>query len=385
MENSLIHQDLDLPLHYDNTVRDCLLEQVRVLEPLKTQEYAVMNDATSCKRLEIVDRMKRDESLRIYTPLLNDIQIALMQPKTVNLVRIYMCVLHRICCRGRRTVDSDTTLRYIMHVYFNPTIEPEWTWSTYIRVLWRQSTKKCMDLYVRYVYERPWPLYRFWKLWTNPTMRADCETLCERGIVVLPQYVSGSVLKTIQSEFDTWCKSKSPDNKKTTKIDGGLNESYLSTSESLSSVAVDPYIRHIVDYYLGKPSSIAYTRGYRTEPVPHERYRAFQWHHDLKRKMIKVMLLLTDVAADGQRMDYAVGSHTIWHKFDSQRDTVFTDEYVESSGYPIVPACGKAGTVIIFDPNGYHTGNRNMTARRDQYTFNYTAGLAIFPVRLYKK
>ena len=236
-------------------------------------------------------------------------------------------------------------------------------------------------LYYRYVYERPGVIYRakLRNLISDQTFGMHCSQLIEDGVVILPSYFSGEQLKTMQQDFDRWCETKTPEPKGITHIDGGTGEIYLSTSIALSQAIIDPYILAIVSYYWGKPIKLAYARGYRTEPISPEEYRAFQWHHDLKRKQVKVMLYLTDVPADGQRMDYIPKSHVVWHSFRSQKQSVFSREQAASYGTPI-PCCGPAGTVVIFDTNGLHRGNRNLGPRRDQYTVNYTGGRALFPL-----
>ena len=91
------------------------------------------------------------------------------------------------------------------------------------------------------------------------------------------------------------------------------------------------------------------------------------------------MVLLTDTPVDGQRMDYIAGSHRVWHHFTNHRHARFTEQEALSYGKPI-HCIGPAGTVVMFDANGIHRGNRNLGPRRDQYTFNYTAGRALFPL-----
>jgi ectoine hydroxylase-related dioxygenase (phytanoyl-CoA dioxygenase family) len=162
-------------------------------------------------------------------------------------------------------------------------------------------------------------------------------------------------------------------------FDGAKGERFLESSVAFSTLAIDPYITSLASYYWGKPIRLAYAHGYRLEPVSEREYRAFQWHHDLKRKQIKVMVLLTDVPANGQRMDYIPGSHVIWHRFTNHRDVRFTRDQALQFGEPI-PCHGPAGTVVVFDTNGIHRGNRNPGPRRDQYTFNYTAGKALFTI-----
>jgi hypothetical protein len=237
-------------------------------------------------------------------------------------------------------------------------------------------------LYERYVYEQPSRHYRrrLARVLNKTHFTEHGEQLCKDGVIILPEYFTGATLKEMQDDFDRWCISKTQlDQNGFVDFDGSKGESYLKTSIAFSRAAVDPYLTALASYYWGKPIKLAYSHGYRLEPVEEREYRAFRWHHDLKRKQIKVMILLSDVPSDGQRMDYIPGSHKVWHIFTNQRDVRFTKEEALRFGEPI-RCTGPAGTVVVFDANGLHRGNRNLGPRRDQYTFNYTAGRALFPL-----
>ncbi|MBI1833757.1 MAG: phytanoyl-CoA dioxygenase family protein [Candidatus Andersenbacteria bacterium] len=234
----------------------------------------------------------------------------------------------------------------------------------------------------RHIYERPSARYR--KMLIRVTgfdkLAADCEILSRDGVLILPGYFTGEPLQQMQQDYNRWCELKSGSDRYGFKdFDGGKQESYLATSYSMSKVAVGPYLTALVSYYWGKPIRLAYCHGYRLDPIEPQEYRAFRWHHDLKRKQVRVMVLLTDTPVEGQRMDYIAGSHRVWHRFTNHRQCRFTEEEARSYGSPI-HCVGPAGTVVLFDANGIHRGNRNLGSRRDQYTFNYTAGRALFPL-----
>ena len=89
------------------------------------------------------------------------------------------------------------------------------------------------------------------------------------------------------------------------------------------------------------------------------------------------MLLLTDVADDGQRMDYIRGTHGHRRSWGDYSETRFTDEDALSLG-EVLKCAGPAGTVVIFDTNGLLGGNRNLSSTRDTITANFTAGHARF-------
>lgn len=199
------------------------------------------------------------------------------------------------------------------------------------------------------------------------------------GILFLRSYFPPEALRVMQEDFDRFVRDKD-----TKEPEGSvsLNEStgvFLRDSIPLSRAAVDPALTALAAYYFGRPVVLAQSYGIRIEPREMNDYGAFQWHHDAKRHQIKVMVLLTDVASEGQRMDYIPGTHRLWHLYSSYEDTRFSDDEARMHGIP-VRCTGSAGTVILFDTNGLHRGNRNLGPRRDVWVFQYTSGSSLFPL-----
>jgi Phytanoyl-CoA dioxygenase (PhyH) len=444
--------DLDLPLHYNNTARDCLLEQVRLSSyPPSESDVAIAqrhimdyNHKKHCEfhhghhhqqqcpqrqMLELPSRIDLPsllwKSAVKFHPLLCDLQRALMEPRFPRLVATYAAIMYNVYSATvlRPTHDVTETERYgktdsksnqkpssdsdsgalddiQLHLLAWYALARDFP--NDVRVLRKESnftlqakgvirvvTTFAIDMYWKHIYQRAWPLYRS-TFHTKSlsdihgyAFEKHAAKLDQDGVVIIENFIPEDTLAVLQKQFDGWCNNLQSDCKGVTKIDGGLEESHLETSLELSRLAVHPYIMALASYYLGKPAHLCYARGYRQEPIPFERYRAFNWHQDLKRRMVKAMFLFTDVKADGQRMDYCVGTHKTWWKMESQLDTTFSQEYVDSLGAPIVPCCGPSGTLILFDPNGVHSGTRNNTERRDQYTTNYNAGIGVFPVKLH--
>ena len=180
----------------------------------------------------------------------------------------------------------------------------------------------------------------------------------------------------MQADFNRWAHTASPDR------DGLLEFGAASLRDSieLSRLAVDPVLTAFVRSYWGKPVVLAQSIGMRLEPAAGlPDYGAFQWHHDAKHKQVKVMVLLTDVPDDGQRMDYLPGTNRDWRSPKGYAASRFSDQMVRRYGEP-VRCSGPAGTVVIFDTNGLHRGNRNAGPRRDVWVHHYTAGRSLFPL-----
>lgn len=125
--------------------------------------------------------------------------------------------------------------------------------------------------------------------------------------------------------------------------------------------------------YYRRPISLTGSLACRLDPIEPYEGTAFRWHHDCKGEYVKAMWLLTDVPPSGQRMPYLAGSRTLKHRFATYADTRFTDEQVNGYGER-VECAAPAWSVIGFDANGLHRGNRNLGPRRDTIFGNYTAG-----------
>ena len=144
----------------------------------------------------------------------------------------------------------------------------------------------------------------------------------------------------------------------------------IRESELFSELAFEPSILALVQYYWGKPVVLHGTGGTRSEPAELEDRGSNQWHHDGKRKQIRVFLLLTDVPEDGQGTGYVPRSHRIF-----KRDIVNTrlsEETVLGHGTP-VRCTGPAGSIAMIDTNGFHRATRNLGPRRDIWNYSFRA------------
>lgn len=240
------------------------------------------------------------------------------------------------------------------------------------------------DCYQRYIYERPSLSYRErvareapW-----PDFRRKAEQFCRDGILVLPGHFHGELLEGLRADFNRWVKNVPTDSVGRMLMNEN-KKIFLRDSAAFSKAAMDPWILALTRYYWGKPVLLAHTSGYRLEPSPGgKKTGPFQWHHDANRKQLKALVYLDDVSRDGQRMDYLTGTHLLWHKFnrgeDGYGETRIPDEQVAPYGDPL--RCeGPAGTVLLFDTNGIHRGNQNLSAKRDVWIFQYTAGRHVEP------
>lgn len=234
-------------------------------------------------------------------------------------------------------------------------------------------------IYYRHIYAHP--KWGFRKKLAKSVSRPDFQELADQldseGVVILPSYFAPDTLKAMQSDFEQMASLITPDE----DAEQIIYRSQLSASVPLSEAFIDPFLTSLVKHYFGKPIYLSENHGHRIGPIPNlEDYSTHQWHHDAKRKQVKIMLLLTDVQEDGQRMDYLAGTHKIWHgRVWTDKDSQYTSEAMMKYGEP-VHCAGPAGTVVIFDTNGLHRANRNLEARRDVWFFVYSAGKGMSPV-----
>jgi len=224
-------------------------------------------------------------------------------------------------------------------------------------------------------YERPHPWYRPREIvrgrWSSAAVTHALRT---QGICILERVIEESSLARYQEALEralTEAPQRPP----------GPHDVPRATSRRIDS-AQDPVLAALllddlvlagIEGYYGKPIALALAQAQRLEPIASYEGKAFQWHHDTKGKYVKAMWLLTDVPSTGQRMSYVVGSHAMRHRWSSYEDTRFPDEQARRLG-PVVECAGPAGTVIVFDTNGIHRGNRNLGPRRDTVVGVYTAG-----------
>lgn len=128
-------------------------------------------------------------------------------------------------------------------------------------------------------------------------------------------------------------------------------------------------LRWLSDYWNAPPVATTIAAR-RFLPSSINGYGAFQWHIDCTRPQVKAMLLLTDVGENDQRMDYIPGTHRENWSLRDYNTTRFTEEQARSYGEPL--ACiGPAGTLVLFDTNGLHRGNRTLGAIRDTITIYF--------------
>ena len=197
------------------------------------------------------------------------------------------------------------------------------------------------------------------------------------GIVAVDGLLDNSTLLELRDRFEAEISRKG----ETTSLHQlsfnlAVDECARGTMEMIKDLAHISEVTEVLYQYFDGPPQFVSARGYRQGPRKPLRYRAWDYHQDMKTKgpfeEVKVMILLTDVTPDGQAMRYVCGSHQVRWNFRTQRETKFTlDEALQFGNGGLFLGYGTSGTCVVFDTNGIHSGHRNLSETRDVLTLNF--------------
>ena len=158
--------------------------------------------------------------------------------------------------------------------------------------------KYISKLYIQNIYERPSKRLRkrLLKRWSElqsthsfyNKIEHHAQHLVDQGYTVLPEYYKGSLLSDLRSDFESYACNQEVDQYKQLYI----SKDNLENSKSLSQVVVDPHLMELVEYYLGKQFYLAELAGKRSYQAILPDYGNNMWHHDTKRKQVKIFILI---------------------------------------------------------------------------------------------
>jgi ectoine hydroxylase-related dioxygenase (phytanoyl-CoA dioxygenase family) len=203
---------------------------------------------------------------------------------------------------------------------------------------------------------------------------AVAESLRAQGICILENVLDRERLLACRAELDSFFVDSEGKAVGLTDVPGTYSRQIGEVQHSVFvELILDEMVLAAVEAYYARPIYVAEVQANRLEPV--ERYEgdSYQWHHDMKGKYVKAMWLLTDVSKEGQRMSYIAGSHRIKHRAARYEESRFTEAQARAYG-EVVECVAPAGSVVVFDTNGIHRGNRNQGPRRDVVFGAYSAG-----------
>jgi hypothetical protein len=224
-----------------------------------------------------------------------------------------------------------------------------------------------------YLHRRPDPGYRtdFVQGDEKHLAQARAEELRREGIVLFPRYFDSSQVETLRRAFERAIEGLPPG----VNPDSLYNDSIMQLDPAFLDAALDEFLLEIVGGYYQNRFGLGRADAMRLFPSPAERKGSFQWHHDARGRQVHLMVLLSDVTENGQRMTYLRQSHGRYYSHHRGIAHTRFDKDLEAEDLTdkVVSVTGPAGTVALFDANGLHSGNRNEVERRDTLTFCYVS------------
>lgn len=198
--------------------------------------------------------------------------------------------------------------------------------------------------------------------------------LLTHGITSLHNIFDNVTVENMMDDYNKILKCKKDGHH--ISFDGNTGETYLSQSLFLSEATVNSTIRNIIEVYFGQPVNFAYEKMYTDESVANYSERAYKPHHDGYCHVgVKVMILLSDVPPMTMGMQYCCGTQDYIHNTTRSQETQISIEYWNK--LKKFDCCGKAGTVFIFNPNGIHSGQKNILEKmkRSVLVLNFQPGI----------
>ena len=236
----------------------------------------------------------------------------------------------------------------------------------------------------------------------SPAVSEATRRLRRDGILLIPDVATGSDLQGMKERFDAMIHhiESSPAPPEQPLPRGHYVGSYrehgkdpeaemtytydpFKYDDALLRVALDEFLLEVVARYFNRRFMPHQSTAARYYPTEARDFSSWQWHHDAWGKRINAMFLLTDVGERDQFMTYLRGSHRQFHSRHRYAESRFTREEVEAAGdFESVDCLGSAGSMWVFDPNGFHRGNRSLGAVRDSVITSYSCGRYIWPFQV---
>ena len=205
-------------------------------------------------------------------------------------------------------------------------------------------------------------------------VRTAVDRLRSHGIVCFPGYFKDAA-KKLREAYAAQAEDTAPANRYSRTYFGPTGSSLItdiSLDETMLSIAAgylrcQPYLRHGANVSILKPADT-------TDPrygVPNG-LQDWPWHIDTP-NLLSFHILLNDTTENDTRMRYAVGSHRI----NRPASGIRTEEAIVGRN-EIFECAGPAGTLYIFDNNGFHRPHAVAGSMRVTFEFYFTPGNQIF-------
>jgi hypothetical protein len=217
------------------------------------------------------------------------------------------------------------------------------------------------------------PFFTMRALMPDPTLiNQYFETLDKEGIVVLPDLLQSSQLRSMQVAFEARLRRvrwNNFDGYQKTEAYRHMVEDVLLLDQGFVDLALHPFVKQILTRYLGNSFELNEAKGWKSLATTKDFHG---WHgdswYDRNRaeipREVKLALYLTDVRSGA--FNYIRGTHRKQHP-----RSVRNDEVAKIPKSQIAELNGKAGTAILFDTSGIHRQGVPMLEPRQAVFYNY--------------
>jgi len=199
-------------------------------------------------------------------------------------------------------------------------------------------------------------------------------TLESDGIVVLPNFVSGETLKSMQKIFQIMLKRMRWNDfagYEKTEPYRHMIQDVLTLDQGFVDCVLDPTIKSTLSEYLGNQYALVEAKGWLSNPtaVDFNGWHGDCWYDqnkitDYVPREVKLAVYLTDV--ESGYFNYVKGTHG-----KNPRFRVPNWEVEAMKGDEIVEVKGVAGTAFMFDTSGIHRQSVPIIKPRQAVFFNF--------------
>ncbi len=193
------------------------------------------------------------------------------------------------------------------------------------------------------------------------------------GVVLLPQLLSTSTLRVMQTAFDARLRTlrwNNFDGYQKTEPYRHMVEDVLLLEQGFVDLVLHPLVKSVLDQYLGPRYELTEAKGWKSLPTKRDFHG---WHGDawydqnvtneIPRE-VKLAIYLSDVSSGG--FNYIKETHRKQHP-----RLVKNNEVDQFSNSEIAELSGPAGTAFLFDTSGIHRQSVPMLEERRACFFNY--------------
>jgi Phytanoyl-CoA dioxygenase (PhyH) len=193
------------------------------------------------------------------------------------------------------------------------------------------------------------------------------------GISLLPRLVTENQLNGMKQAFAAKLRKlrwNNFDGYQKTEPYRHMVEDVLLLDQGFVDVAIHPFVKQVLNRYLGQPYELTEAKGWKSLPTRRDfhGWHGDAWYDQTGQKVIpkevKLAMYLTDVSSGA--FNFIKGSHRKQHP-----RMVRSNELKDVKPSQIVELMGRAGTAFLFDTSGIHRQGVPMLQPRQAIFYNY--------------